>query len=99
MDNLEPTYYPEEGEVRDTEVWEESDLLLLKEKHQEPQNIGYRIYRLPLDAENKPWLMASKEIGSQSYSHMEPSSAKSLMSLEEDSFPRAASKDAALLTL
>lgn len=67
MDNLEPRCYPEEG-GRSERLKHEKDL------DHEPQNIGYRIHRLPLEAENNPSLTTSKEMGPQSDNHMEPNS-------------------------
>lgn len=63
------------------ETREGSDMLLLKERDHEPQNIGYRIHRLPLEAENDSWLMTVKEMGPESYSHMGSNSADNLNEL------------------
>lgn len=61
MDNLEPRCYPEEGGVRETEAREGSGPPLLKEVDHEPQNIGYRIHRLPLEAENNQSLVDNQQ--------------------------------------
>jgi len=55
----------------------------------EPQNIGYRIYRLPLEAENDPSLTTSKEMGSQSDNHMEPNSGNSTNELGRRFIPQS----------